>query len=159
MDHPELATDAEHIGYEARPQQAKYGDGRRGRRKHGNSLPAEIQAHDIPLRQQSPSIAHRGYAHESADAIPEKVHSGEPTLLAEFIPGGGGRPLANHMYRAARPDGLSIGFPPGSFISYALLGEKGIYYDVGKLIFLGSPESTTHYDPEESRHKQYRYRA
>lgn len=39
VGHPELATDAEHIGYEARPQQAKYGDGRSGRRKHGNSLP------------------------------------------------------------------------------------------------------------------------
>jgi ornithine cyclodeaminase/alanine dehydrogenase-like protein (mu-crystallin family) len=39
VGHPELATDAEHIGYEARPQQAKYGDGRRARRKHGNSLP------------------------------------------------------------------------------------------------------------------------
>ncbi len=37
--HPELATDAEHIGYEARPQQPKYGDGRRDRRKHGNTLP------------------------------------------------------------------------------------------------------------------------
>jgi ornithine cyclodeaminase/alanine dehydrogenase-like protein (mu-crystallin family) len=39
LGHPELATDAEHIGYEARPQQNKYGDGRRNRRKHGNSLP------------------------------------------------------------------------------------------------------------------------
>ncbi len=39
VGHPELATDAEQIGYEARPQQGKYGDGRRGRRKHGNSLP------------------------------------------------------------------------------------------------------------------------
>jgi alanine dehydrogenase len=39
VGHPELATDAEHLGYEARPQQAKYGDGRGGRRKHGNSLP------------------------------------------------------------------------------------------------------------------------
>lgn len=37
--HPELATDAENVGYEARPQQDKYGDGRRGRRKHGNTLP------------------------------------------------------------------------------------------------------------------------
>jgi ornithine cyclodeaminase/alanine dehydrogenase-like protein (mu-crystallin family) len=37
--HPELATDAEHVGYEARPQQNKYGDGRRDRRKHGNTLP------------------------------------------------------------------------------------------------------------------------
>lgn len=39
VGRPELATDAEHIGYEARPQHVKYGDGRRGRRKHGNSLP------------------------------------------------------------------------------------------------------------------------
>ena len=39
VGHPELATDAEHIGYEARPQQDKYADGRRGRRKHGNTLP------------------------------------------------------------------------------------------------------------------------
>ena len=37
--HPELATDAEHLGYEARPHQAKHGDGRRDRRKHGNTLP------------------------------------------------------------------------------------------------------------------------
>jgi len=31
--------DAEHLGYEARPQQHKHGDGRRDRRKHGNTLP------------------------------------------------------------------------------------------------------------------------
>ncbi len=37
--YPELATDAEHIGYEARPHVAKYGDGRRDRRRHGNTLP------------------------------------------------------------------------------------------------------------------------
>jgi ornithine cyclodeaminase/alanine dehydrogenase-like protein (mu-crystallin family) len=34
-----MATDAEHIGYEARPLQSKHGDGRGNRRKHGNSLP------------------------------------------------------------------------------------------------------------------------
>ena len=39
VGHPELATDAEHIGYEARPSESKHGDGRRSRRKHGNSLP------------------------------------------------------------------------------------------------------------------------
>src|SRR5882762_7118591 len=37
--HPELATDAEHISYEARSSEGKHGDGRRSRRKHGNSLP------------------------------------------------------------------------------------------------------------------------
>ncbi|HEY7298313.1 MAG TPA: hypothetical protein VH684_10295 [Xanthobacteraceae bacterium] len=39
VSYPELATDAEHIDYEARPEQGKFGDGRRSRRKHGNSLP------------------------------------------------------------------------------------------------------------------------
>jgi alanine dehydrogenase len=39
VGHPELATDAEHVAYEARPPQDKHGDGRRDRRKHGNSLP------------------------------------------------------------------------------------------------------------------------
>ncbi len=36
---PELAVDDEHLGYEARPAQRKYGDGRRGRARHGNMLP------------------------------------------------------------------------------------------------------------------------
>jgi alanine dehydrogenase len=36
---PELAVDDEHLGYEARPGQPKYGDGRRGRTRHGNMLP------------------------------------------------------------------------------------------------------------------------
>jgi tripartite-type tricarboxylate transporter receptor subunit TctC len=75
----------------------------------------------------------------------KKYIPGEPTVLAEFMPGGGGRKVANHIYRAARPDGLTIGFPPGSFITYAVMGEKGVEYDIGKLPFLGSPESTTHY--------------
>src|SRR5215813_13127142 len=39
VGYPELATDAEHIDYEARPEQGKFGDGRRSRRKHGNSVP------------------------------------------------------------------------------------------------------------------------
>jgi alanine dehydrogenase len=39
VGRPELATDAENIGYEARPDVGKHGDGRRSRRKHGNSLP------------------------------------------------------------------------------------------------------------------------
>jgi ornithine cyclodeaminase/alanine dehydrogenase-like protein (mu-crystallin family) len=39
VGHPELATDSEHIAYEARPLADKHGDGRHSRRKHGNSLP------------------------------------------------------------------------------------------------------------------------
>jgi len=36
---PELGIDDEFLGWEARPDQPKYGDGRRGRRVHGNALP------------------------------------------------------------------------------------------------------------------------
>lgn len=75
----------------------------------------------------------------------KKYIPGEPTIVAEFIPGGGGRKVANHIYRVARPDGLTLGFPPGGFIMYGVLGETGVEYDLNKLIFLGSPESTTHY--------------
>ncbi len=36
---PELQVDDEHLGYEARPGQPKFGDGRRDRARHGNMLP------------------------------------------------------------------------------------------------------------------------
>ncbi len=36
---PELGVDDEYLGWEARPHQPKFGDGRRDRRRHGNALP------------------------------------------------------------------------------------------------------------------------
>jgi alanine dehydrogenase len=36
---PELATDDEFLGFEARPERPKFGDGRRSARRHGNALP------------------------------------------------------------------------------------------------------------------------
>src|SRR5580765_7568903 len=38
---------------------------------------------------------------------------GQPNIAPEYMPGGGGRKAANHIYRTARADGLTIGFPPG----------------------------------------------
>jgi tripartite-type tricarboxylate transporter receptor subunit TctC len=70
---------------------------------------------------------------------------GSPTVVAEYMPGGGGRKVANHIYSAARPDGLTMGFPPGSFVTYAIFKETGVSYDINKLIFVGSPESATQY--------------
>ncbi len=39
VGRPELGVDDEHLGYEASPERPKFGDGRRGRRRHGNMLP------------------------------------------------------------------------------------------------------------------------
>ena len=67
-----------------------------------------------------------------------KYIPGNPNIVAEFMPGGGGRKVANHIYRVAAPDGLTIGNPPGGFIASAVLGEPGVNYDLDKLIYLGS---------------------
>ncbi len=34
---------------------------------------------------------------------------GNPTMVLEYMDGGGGRKAANYMFRNARPDGLTIG--------------------------------------------------
>jgi hypothetical protein len=70
---------------------------------------------------------------------------GQPTIVTEYMPGGGGRKAANYIYRTARPDGLTLGFPPGGFITFAVLGEPGVDYDLDKFTFFGTPESNDHY--------------
>src|SRR5262245_49781637 len=73
-----------------------------------------------------------------------KYIPGSPAILVEYMDGGGGRQVGNHMFRNARPDGLTIGAFSSSVISLNLLRESGVMYDVDKFIYLGSPESTSH---------------
>jgi len=75
----------------------------------------------------------------------EKYIPGRPTIIHEFMPGGGGRKAVNYIYGSARPDGLTIANVGGGAVASAVLGEKGVQYDLDKLIFLGSPYSSTHY--------------
>jgi len=74
----------------------------------------------------------------------QKYIPGNPTIINEFMPGGGGRKAANHVYRSARPDGLTIGNAGASLVSLAILGESGILYDLDKFTYLGSPYSAYH---------------
>ncbi|HEX5606401.1 MAG TPA: hypothetical protein VFY96_07800 [Candidatus Binatia bacterium] len=70
---------------------------------------------------------------------------GNPTVLIEFMAGGGGTKAANHIYRGARADGLVMGSSPSGMVSSAVLGEAGVQYDLDKFIYLGSPNSESHY--------------
>lgn len=70
---------------------------------------------------------------------------GEPTIISEYMGGSGGIKAANHIFRNARPDGLTIGRIGGGLVANAVLGEKGVLYDLNKLIYLGSPHSTYHW--------------
>jgi tripartite-type tricarboxylate transporter receptor subunit TctC len=70
---------------------------------------------------------------------------GNPTVIIQYIDGGGGRKGANHLYSNVRPDGLTIGAASGAIIGLAVMGETGVSYDIDKFIYIGSPESENHY--------------
>ena len=70
---------------------------------------------------------------------------GQPNIVTEYMPGGGGRKAANYIYRTARPDGLTLGYPPGGFVRAAALNEPGVDYELDKFSFLGTAESEDHY--------------
>lgn len=70
---------------------------------------------------------------------------GEPTIVTEYMPGGGGIKAVNHIYKSVRPDGLTVGNVGGGLVSNAILGQPGVLYDLDRLIYLGSPHSTYHW--------------
>ena len=74
----------------------------------------------------------------------QKYIPGNPNVVSEYMPGGGGRKAANHIYTSARPDGLTLANPGVAMVSSAILGDSGIFYDINKLHYMGSPYSQYH---------------
>ncbi len=70
----------------------------------------------------------------------QKYIPGNPTIVPQYMPGGGGRQAANHVYRAPA-DGLTIGASSPGILASAILGEPGVEYDPYKFNYLGSPFS------------------
>jgi tripartite-type tricarboxylate transporter receptor subunit TctC len=64
---------------------------------------------------------------------------GRPTFVVENMPGAGHLIGANHMYRVAKPDGLTLGHFQGGLFLYQLLGRPGIEFDAAKFEFIGAP--------------------
>jgi tripartite-type tricarboxylate transporter receptor subunit TctC len=64
---------------------------------------------------------------------------GNPTIVVENMTGAGSLISANHLYRVAKPDGLTIGhFNGGLFLGQAL-GQPGIEFDARKFELIGAP--------------------
>jgi tripartite-type tricarboxylate transporter receptor subunit TctC len=59
----------------------------------------------------------------------QKHIPGNPLIVVEYMPGGGGRKAANHLYNV-KSDGLIIGTPGTGFVPGAVLGETGVAYNV-----------------------------
>ena len=69
---------------------------------------------------------------------------GNPTIMLEYMDGGGGRKAANYMFRNARSDGLTLGAMSSGIVSLHIMRESGVLYDIDKFIYLGAPESVGH---------------
>ncbi|HVO93190.1 MAG TPA: tripartite tricarboxylate transporter substrate-binding protein [Terriglobales bacterium] len=64
---------------------------------------------------------------------------GNPALLVENMPGAGSMISANYIYKAAKPDGLTIGHFIGGLFLQQLLAKPGIEFDAAKFQYVGVP--------------------
>ncbi|MGH7357828.1 MAG: Bug family tripartite tricarboxylate transporter substrate binding protein [Candidatus Rokuibacteriota bacterium] len=63
---------------------------------------------------------------------------GAPTLVVENMPGAGSLIAANHIYKVAKPDGLTIAKFNGPLMMGQVLGQPGIEFDARKFEFIGA---------------------
>jgi tripartite-type tricarboxylate transporter receptor subunit TctC len=68
-----------------------------------------------------------------------KYIPGRPTIIVENMPGAGFIVAVNHVYRVAKPDGLTIGNWIGTLVLAQVVGRKGLEFDVRKFEYIGSP--------------------
>lgn len=65
--------------------------------------------------------------------------AGNPTFVVDNMPGAGSMIAANHIYKAAKPDGLTLGHFVGSLFMQQLLGRPGAEFEAIKYEFVGAP--------------------
>ncbi len=64
---------------------------------------------------------------------------GSPTVLVENMPGAGSLIAANHLYKAARSDGLTMGTFGGGLFLQQILGRPAIEFDGSRFEYIGAP--------------------
>jgi tripartite-type tricarboxylate transporter receptor subunit TctC len=68
---------------------------------------------------------------------------GNPVVIVDNMTGAGGLIASNHVYKVAKPDGLTIGHIVGSVFLQQLIGKPGIEFDARKFGFIGAPAQDT----------------
>jgi len=64
---------------------------------------------------------------------------GNPTFVVENMPGAGMLIAANHVYKIAKPDGLTIGHFIGGLFLQQFLGKPGVEFEAAKFEYIGVP--------------------
>jgi tripartite-type tricarboxylate transporter receptor subunit TctC len=67
--------------------------------------------------------------------------AGNPAIMMQYMPGGGGIKAANYMFKTARPDGLTIGRIGPGHVQSAVMHDRGVNFDIDQFIYMGSPIS------------------
>jgi tripartite-type tricarboxylate transporter receptor subunit TctC len=63
---------------------------------------------------------------------------GNPGFVVENMPGAGSLASANHLYKLAKADGLTVGHFNGSLFPLQAMGQKEITFDAVKFRYVGS---------------------
>jgi tripartite-type tricarboxylate transporter receptor subunit TctC len=66
---------------------------------------------------------------------------GGPGVVVENMTGAGSLIAANHVFKVAKPDGLTVGHFIGGLFLGQVLGQAGIEFDARKFEFIGAPIS------------------
>jgi len=64
---------------------------------------------------------------------------GSPTVVVDNMPGAGSLISANHIYKVAKPDGLTMAHFIGGLFLQQLLGKPGVEFDSLKYEYVGVP--------------------
>ncbi|MEX0806528.1 MAG: hypothetical protein WD688_24905 [Candidatus Binatia bacterium] len=67
-----------------------------------------------------------------------KYIPGHPTIVGDNMTGAGSLLAANHIYKIAKPDGLTMGHFSGGFAFNQVMGQPGIEFDARKFVYVGA---------------------
>lgn len=68
---------------------------------------------------------------------------GHPGIIVENMAGAGHLIGANHLYKVAKPDGITLGHFQGGLVFSQLFNQPGIEFDILKFEFIGAPVMDT----------------
>lgn len=86
----------------------------------------------------SPGGGYDTYARAIARHLGNHI-PGNPSVIVQNMPGGGGLIATHQLYNVTKPDGLTIGMINAGIIVWQAVGMEQIRYDAAKFSWIGTP--------------------